>query len=314
MEGLFLESGIPSYEDFRSKLISLAKLSTARETKKRRLSKLFIKGNIVYLPNKGTGVFVGDVHGDLEAVVSIVNQIDFLTRMERDAKLFLTFLGDYGDRGYKIIETINEIITLKLRYPRNVILLRGNHEEREKAMVFGTYDAFLQKYDRERGQFLFNFYCDVMGRLPVVAVTANGIIAVHGGIPNKDIKSLKILNTYEGESYAREMVCNDPDPSISERTYSVRGPTERRFGEAAFDRFMKAVPADLMLRSHQWPKNGEELLFGGRLATIFSNGSANSKASFYGRKCDHPTFLKVDLETQRDKFEKSDFIEVLYQD
>jgi len=312
MGGLFLESGIPSYEDFRSKLISLAKLSVAREAKKRRLSKLFIKGNIVYLPDKGTGVFVGDLHGDLEAVVSIVNQIDFLTRMERGAKVFLTFLGDYGDRGYEIIETINEVITLKLRYPRNIILLRGNHEDRDIATNFGTYDAFLQKYGRERGQFLFNFYCDVMGRLPVVAVTANGIIAVHGGIPNEDIKSLKILNTYEGESYAREMVWNDPDPSISEWDYSIRGPTERRFGEAAFDRFMKAIPADLMVRSHQWPKNGGNLLFKDRLAIIFSNGSDKSRASFYSSKCDHPTFLKVDLGAQRDKFEKSDFVEVLY--
>ena len=59
------------------------------------------------------------------------------------------FLGDYVDRGKCNLETILILLALKVRYPDQIHLLRGNHEDRQINNSFGFLEECQRRIDED---------------------------------------------------------------------------------------------------------------------------------------------------------------------
>ncbi len=64
-----------------------------------KVGNLEIIGRFVRMEPSGEAVIIGDLHGDLESLVHILQESSILQRMDKSDSVHLVFLGDYGDRG-----------------------------------------------------------------------------------------------------------------------------------------------------------------------------------------------------------------------
>ena len=271
----------------------------------------FVDKHIAYLPRKGEAVFVGDTHGDFEATVSALEQTGFIESMESGKKdKTLVLLGDYADRGKNDLANMELVLSLKQKYPDNVVVLRGNHEEAAQASRFGFYSSLEKKFkDGNKHANLFRKYNKLFKKMPGVCVTANGIIATHGGIPNKDISGLEDINEND-QIY--EMRWSDPTDKTDDTMHSRRGQGVVEFGKNAFGRFMENTGGKVMIRSHETVLEGAKTNFDKKLATVFSNGGPESVSTRYQRKVHEPKIAVVGLEDDIDEWQDNDFQDVDY--
>lgn len=252
----------------------------------------FVDGKIAYLPQKGDAIFIGDTHGDSQATEAIVKQVKFIENMERGHKeRVLVFLGDYADRGSNDVRNLEIVLALKEKYPQNVILMMGNHEEGGGFTPYELPNSLNQRFGPRDGNDLHNRYVSLFKHLPNVVVTANGIVAVHGGVPKENPQDLHQLKN--NEVLFSQIRWNDPDPMIQETTPSRRGDVFYQFGQRPFERFMQAVGGKVMVRSHEYPQAGYKLFFGNRLVTIFSNGGESRESGYSGRV--QPKIMRASL-------------------
>lgn len=57
------------------------------------------------------------------------------------------FLGDYVDRGEFGVEVMAYLLALKLKFPNDVFMLRGNHETEEMTQQFNFRTQCLDRFD-----------------------------------------------------------------------------------------------------------------------------------------------------------------------
>ncbi len=141
-------------------------------------------------------IAVGDIHGCFDLLKTLVEEIIRFTPDED----MLIFTGDYIDRGKKSKEVVQYLSELKEKFPDNVVLLKGNHEDLaynaltdpdpEKEMLFwrlngGTATVISFSGIRNSRECLIPF----IESLQLYYETDTHIF-VHGGIPRgKDLST-----------------------------------------------------------------------------------------------------------------------------
>lgn len=84
---------------------------------------------------------IGDVHGCLTALESVMEQIDFDAN-QRGGRAKIVFVGDYIDRGPDSAGVVEYVEGLPSLYPTyDFVFLRGNHEQ-------FILDYYINPYDR----------------------------------------------------------------------------------------------------------------------------------------------------------------------
>lgn len=105
------------------------------------------------------------------------------------------FLGDYVDRGIFGIQVILLLLSLKINYPKKIILLRGNHESRCMTENFSFRQEVLETYN----EFVYNAFMEVFDSMPLACVVDDKYLAMHGGIsPSLEkIEEIQKINRFQ---------------------------------------------------------------------------------------------------------------------
>lgn len=91
------------------------------------------------------------------------------------------FLGDYVDRGSFSCEVLLGLLVLKIAYPKQVHLIRGNHECSSLTHHFGFREECKVKY----GVMIYHLFCSLFRALPLAATIQTDfgtLFACHGGL------------------------------------------------------------------------------------------------------------------------------------
>lgn len=179
------------------------------------------------------------------------------------------------------LEVVALLLALKICHPKQVTLLRGNHEDPQVNALYG----FRAECERRcaNGDAVWTALNSVFEWLPICAVVEKSILCVHGGL-GASITTLAQLAALPRPAAvdlraATAQACTMLDALWSDPTDSdeqpgvlpnARGPNTVKYGPDRVKAFCDANKLTLIVRAHQCVQDGFEFFAEGRLLTLFS--------------------------------------------
>lgn len=238
-------------------------------------------------------VICGDIHGQFNDILEIMqNQLGAFP----SPKTVFIFNGDVVDRGDNSLECLLALLIWKIALPESIWITRGNHESESMNSIMGLKDELQRDYGEAVGEQIFRAINLTMCALPLCHRINGDVLVMHGGIPlpNAFFPHLRWKERiafserrYEPVSnqFISQIMWNDPLRGEGEKGH--RAPYRqgcRLFRASYTESFMEENEVSLIVRSHEWFKDGHAIHQDGRVITVFSatdylNGH-RSNASF----------------------------------
>ena len=173
---LFLSDQSVNWEQLRDFMKHCGKLTKAQCKRLLEMAKSEFKLEPNLIKVSEPLCVVGDIHGQYYDLLNLLERIG-----KPGPKQNFLFLGDYVDRGVYGVECCLLLFALKLCFPKNFVVLRGNHESRAMTETFSFRQECLTQYDEE----VYELFMEVFDTIPITALIENKYIAMHGGISPK---------------------------------------------------------------------------------------------------------------------------------
>ncbi|XP_019188389.1 PREDICTED: serine/threonine-protein phosphatase BSL1 isoform X2 [Ipomoea nil] len=230
----------------------------------------------------------GDLHGQFGDLMRLFDEYGFPSTAGDVTYIDYLFLGDYVDRGQHSLETITLLLALKIEYPENVHLIRGNHEAADINALFGFRIECIERMGENDGIWAWTRFNQLFNYLPLAALIEKKIICMHGGI-GRSINSVEQIEKIErpitmdaGSIVLMDLLWSDPteNDSVEGLRPNARGPGLVTFGPDRVTDFCKRNKLQLIIRAHECVMDGFERFAQGQLITLFSAtnycGTANN--------------------------------------
>mmetsp|Transcript_36587 Transcript_36587/g.77818 ORF Transcript_36587/g.77818 Transcript_36587/m.77818 type:complete len:561 (-) Transcript_36587:114-1796(-) len=196
---------------------------------------------------------VGDIHGQF---------YDMRTLIEVGGSIHNTqylFLGDYVDRGSFSVEVVTYLFAVKLAYPKNIIMLRGNHESRQMTNFFNFHEECEFKYDNV----VYDAIMEAFDAMPIAALINGQFLALHGGL-SPELTNFRQINKLDRvkETPRSGVLCDLlwSDPSDETRAEAYAHNTNRgcayHFSMNSAFKFLADNKLLSIFRAHEVQKEG----------------------------------------------------------
>jgi len=265
-----------------------------------RIGKITVAGRLVKLEPASEAVVVGDLHGDLESLATILRSSGFTQRIAKNKDAVMVFLGDYGDRGVYSAEVYYALLRLKLAFTEQVILLRGNHEGPVDLMAT-PHDLPLQFQHRfkAKGELAYSKTRELWAYLYTAVLVKGCCLMVHGGLPST-LNSVDDLahahETHPKQEFLEELLWSDPDDTIKDVATSPRG-AGKLFGKNVTENVLTKLNVKVLIRGHEPCSEGFRLNHEGKVLTLFSR-KGTPYFNAHGAYLDLPLSEKIEKAVQ----------------